>query len=311
MAAGSAALAVLAFAVPAVRTGTFVILGLSSSAAIIYGVRRYRPSGAWSWFAMAAVPTLASASGVLFVLLPGHIGYLKAYLWAVLLIRFAMFAFALIGLVGLARSLAYGPEHVRTSVIDVVILLFGAGLLAGIVATFPFVFGPDRPDFVEAVRAASAGTDVVILVAVLNLVIAVRWSVPVGLLAVGWLAALQFDAVYLLGGAARRGRRAQRGIWDGFCSGGAWGAAALLPGMADLRARDTSELQPGPDPAGLSGGCNAGAVGRCCSPRRCCERRGTCWCHRGIHDHARFGTRPPGRGHAGVAAAGIRRTQPA
>ena len=235
-----AALTVLTFASPAVGTGNFAVLGLSSSAAIIYGVRRYRPSGVWSWYALAAVPTLASASGVLFVLLPGHIGYLKAYLWAALLIRFVTFACALIGLVGLAHNRASGPEHVRTSVIDVVMLLFGAGLLAGIVATFPFIFGPDRPDLVEAVRAASAASDVVILVAVINLVIVVRWSVPVGLLAVGWLAALIFDAVYVFGGASSTWPTGTPGDlgWILFC--GAWGAAALLPGMADLRERDTA-----------------------------------------------------------------------
>ena len=235
-----AALTVVAFAFPAVRAGTFAILGLSSSAAIIYGVRCYRPSGQWSWFAMAAVPTLASAAGVLFVLLPGHIGYLKAYLWVALLVRLALFAFALIGLVGLARNRAYGPERMGTSVIDMVMLLFGAGLLTGIVAIFPFVFGPDRPDFVEALRAATAASGVVILVAVLNLVIVVRWSVPVGLLAVGWLGALSFDAAYLFGGEHSTwptGTPADLG-WILFC--GAWGAAALLPGMADLRERDSA-----------------------------------------------------------------------
>ena len=241
-----AALTVLTFAFPSVGTGTFAILGLSSSAAIMYGVRRYRPSSKWSWYAMAAVPTLATAVGVLFVLLPGHIGYLKPYLWAVVLIQFAMFACALIGLVGLARSRAYGPEHVRTSVIDAVILLFGAGLLAGIVATFPFVFGPDRPDFLEAVRAASTASNVVTLVAVLNLVAVVRWSVPVGLLAVGWLAALFHGAIYLLGGASSTWPTGTPGDlgWVLFC--GAWGAAALLPGMADLRERDTVSVSPAP-----------------------------------------------------------------
>ena len=306
-----AALAVLAFAFPSIRTGAFAILGLSSSAAIIYGVRRYRPSRAWAWFAMAAVPALAAASGVLYVLLPGQIGQLKPYLWAVLLLRFAMFVFAVIGLVGLARVVAYGPEHLRSSLIDVVILLFGAGLLAGTVAALPYVFGPDLPDFVEVARAVYAVTDVVIVVAVFNLVTGVRWSVPAGLLAVGTLAFLCIDAVYLLGDTDAAWPTGT--AWDlgWILFGGAWGVAALLPDMADLRAPGRASNSPAPIRFVFGGGCIAVAVGpaaRRVGGTTVVVRAGA---DRGIHDHARFGTRPLGRGHAGVAPAGIRRTRPA
>src|SRR4051812_6888215 len=96
-----AALAGLAFVLPALNTEVFAILGLSSSAAVIYGIRRRRPSPSWPWSAIAAVPALAAACGVLYELLPARVGHLEPYLWAVLLLRSAMFGFALIGLVGL------------------------------------------------------------------------------------------------------------------------------------------------------------------------------------------------------------------
>ena len=241
-----AVLTVLAFAVPAISTVAFAILGLSSTAAIIYGVRSYRPSRAWAWLAIAAVPALASAAGVLYVLLPGHIGHLKQYLWAVLLLRFAVFAIALIGLVGLAHTLTSGSKHLRTSLIDVVILLLGAGLLAGTVAVLPYVFRPDLPDFVEVVRAVDAVTDVVLLVAVLNLVTGVRRSATVGLIAVGSVAFLAFDTGYLLGATDKAWPTGT--AWDlgWILFGGAWGTAALLPGMADLRARESASLGAAP-----------------------------------------------------------------
>ena len=237
-----AALTVVAFAYPAVRTATFAILGLGSSAAIIYGVRRYRPSRAWSWLAIAAAPVLFAACGVLYVLLPEHVGQLGFY-WGILLLRLAVFASVVIGLVGLARNLS---EELHTSGIDVVIFLFGAGLLAGIVAALPFVSGPDLPTLDEAVRAVCVVTDVVILVAVVNLVTAVRWSVPVGLLAVGSLTFLIFDAILLVERADVAWPTGT--TWDlgWIVFGWAWGTAALLPGMADLRAPDRTSFSPAP-----------------------------------------------------------------
>ena len=242
----TAVVTVLASVLPAIRTGAFTFLGLGSSAVIIYGVRRYRPGRAWAWFAIAAVPALASAAGVLYVLLPGHIGHLKPYLWTVLLLRLAVFAFTLIGLVGLAHTLASGPEQKRTALVDLVVLLFGAGLLAGVVAALPFAVRPDLPDFVEVVRAVYAVTDVVLLVAVSNLLTGVRWSVPACLIALGSLSLLCFDAVYLLGGtdAAWPTGTAWDLGWIVFSA--AWGTAALLPGMADLRARDRASVNPAP-----------------------------------------------------------------
>ena len=126
------------------------------------------------------------------------------------------------------------------------ILLFGAGVLGGIVAALPVVLEPDCPNIVKVARSVYAVTDVVLLIAGLNLVTGVRWSAPVGLIAVGLLAFLSFDVVYLL--ASTDAAWPTGTAWDlgWILFGGAWGAAALLPGMAHLRARDQARVAPAP-----------------------------------------------------------------
>jgi diguanylate cyclase (GGDEF)-like protein len=233
------ALALVFLSVAPVRNLSLVLMGVSSSAAMGYGARRHRPSQRLVWCALAWVPAFYVTGRVVYNLLPGPVGTFKPYIWFAYAFYLAMSVLMLAGLVGLGRR----REPERTSMIDLAILLLGAGLVAAVGLAVPYVLMPGLPPGQTVARALFVVRDVAILVALFHLVAAVRWTAPVALLTVGALGYVSYDALFRLArihGAWIEGGWIDLG-WMLFLT--AWGVASLLPSMArvgGLGSRHTS-----------------------------------------------------------------------
>jgi hypothetical protein len=227
-----AALTVVFMAVRPVQGSVRALVGLSASAAIVYGVGLYRPARAWAWLALAAVPPLGAAGRLIYDLLPGGAGTLKPGIEIILAGLVVMSVIMTGGLIGMTRS----ADRDLTAVIDVAILLLGAGLLATILIAVPYAVTPDLPGIQAVARVLFVARDVILLAAVAYLATYVRWNGSVALLVSGVAGFLTYDVVLRLGrirGAILEGTAVELG-WLFFAA--AWGAAALLPTMATLGA---------------------------------------------------------------------------
>ncbi len=240
-------LTIVFMAAPPVQEGVRVLVGLSAAAAIVYGVRRYRPARAWAWIALAAVVPLSATGRLIYDRLPGAAGTLKPGIEFVSIVLVVMSGLMIGGLIGLART----AERDFTAVIDVAILLLGAGLLAAVIIAIPYAVTPDVPTIQAATRVLFVARDVLLLAAVVHLVRSARWNGSIALLVSGVGGFLTYGAVLRLArihGAILEGTAVELG-WLFFAA--AWGAAALLPAMATVGAPNAAVRQSVPLRLGL------------------------------------------------------------
>ncbi len=224
-----------------VRPVALAGLAVVSAAAIVVGVRRYRPAASIWWLALALSLVLDAAGSIVYDALPGVAGQPKPWNWTVWVSQGLMFVLFVTAIVGLARSTFRGVS----AAIDFAIIVLGAGLIGGIVVALPYASAADG--VVGAVRASYVLRDVVIFALAVHLATALRWTWSVAALLGGLLGFVTYDVLYRL--ARTRGERLSGDTIDlGLIAFFALvGAAALLPSMKRLdtpASRDARDASP-------------------------------------------------------------------
>jgi diguanylate cyclase (GGDEF)-like protein len=224
------ALAVVYVVLPPLQVGVIALAGFSGSAAMVYGVRRHRPVRPWPWYWLLIALLLSTAGQMISRLLPGPAGTYRLGSLILYGVLFVMSVLMVGGVIGLARS---APRDL-TAVVDVTILLLGTGLLAGVLLAVPYALTPDLPAVQATARVLFVARDVVLLAAIVHFATSERWNGSVGLLVVGVVGFLTYDAAYrfaLIRGVLLQGTGLDL-CWLLFAA--AWAMAALLPAMRQL-----------------------------------------------------------------------------
>jgi signal transduction histidine kinase len=185
------------FALPpsAVKAACYTALGLMVAAALVLGVRLYRPSHALAWYLLAVGQILFSVGDAIS----------NTYGWILHVdtpfpsladpLYLTVYAVQVAGLLILVR--AQTPGRDRSSLIDAVILATGLGLLSWIFLIVPYVRAPDLTLLQRMVSIAYPVADVLLLAVAVRL-----WrpgsarNVATSLLTVGLAALLIVDTVY-------------------------------------------------------------------------------------------------------------------
>jgi diguanylate cyclase (GGDEF)-like protein/PAS domain S-box-containing protein len=188
------------------------------------------------WLFLAGAVAASALSRLVYQRAP-----LPAYgpLWiGVHVAQLAMTVLLLLALLGFAGRAGLGAA----AAIDATIVVLGAGLLSTVLVTMLYAANqPPYGTFWVTLRAGYVFRDVLILAALIHLATVVRWSASFGLLCLGLLGLLSYDALFRLG---------QAGPWlSGAPADVGWllyfaatGAAALLPSMATIEvATDAAE----------------------------------------------------------------------
>ncbi len=179
---------------PASSAGVIVI-GLASVAAVAYGVRRYRPARATSWWLLASAVFINAAARVVYDALPGEAGTLKSFAWIVWSMHVAVLVLLIAGALGLARSTLRGAS----AAIDAAIIVLGSGLIGGILIAIPYASAPGVGDLWRSVRVAYVFRDVVVLALAIHLATAVRWNRSVKWLLSALFGLVAYDVLFRLG----------------------------------------------------------------------------------------------------------------
>jgi diguanylate cyclase (GGDEF)-like protein len=203
------------------------VVGVGSVAAVLYGVRRYRPVHATPWLLLAAALLLNITARLLYVALPGALGSLKPWIWVVWLLQLVMMVALTAGLLTLVRSTLRGAS----AAIDSAIIVLGTGLLGAVLIAIPYASTPGGNDLWSTVRVAYVARDVLILAAGIHIATAVRLTRSVVWMLAGLLGLLVYDVLFRVGrihGEWLGGTAIDIG-WLLFFA--AVGAAALTPSM--------------------------------------------------------------------------------
>jgi len=232
------------FALPpsAAKAACYTALGLAAVAAIVVGVRLYRPSHPLAWYLLAAGQFMFSAGDSINNTY-GWILHIEAPFPSIAdPLYLAVYVLQVVGLLLLVR--AQTPGRDRTSLIDAIIIATGLGLLSWVFLIVPYVRAPDLTLLQRVVSIAYPVADVLLLAMAVRLWRPGSAKNVASLLLTGGLAALLIvDAAYGLsqltigwvpGGALDL-------IWIVYVLG--LGAAALHPSMRSL-----SEQLPAPTP---------------------------------------------------------------
>ncbi len=231
----------LYFFVPSLEVPAWTAAGVGSTLAILLGVRLNRPEPPGPWLLLAgAVFTYAVADFVYYLALGHPDAGLNPRTDDVLYV--IMFVLLTAGLLRLTRTGA--AAHDRAALIDALIFMCGIGLLCWIFIVERRVVGPE-PDLIAKITAVAYPlADVAILAMVARLVVAVRWTPTVLLLAFGAAGMLVSDVIYRLiriEGSWTSGGPVDVG-WLAFYV--CWGAAALHPSMRALTAPRATARRP-------------------------------------------------------------------
>jgi len=215
----------------------FAAIGVFAAGAVLVGVRRYRPDRWRWWLVLAAAPLLDTSARIVYSLLPGPVGTLKPGVWVVWLLHLVMLAALVTGILGLARS----ALRAVSTVIDIAIIMLGAGLLFGILIAIPYAGEPGIGALWATVRVAYVARDVVMLALLAYIGLAGGRGPSSILVQAGLLGFVVSDVLFRLGRI--------RGEWllatpidaGWLLFAAAVGAAALVPSMVDF----AGQGQPG------------------------------------------------------------------
>jgi signal transduction histidine kinase len=231
-----AALAVAYYLVPPASAKLVVwpVIGFSSAAAIVVGIRRNRPDRALPWYLFAVALTLFALGDTLYAVRAraphDPAALFPSYVDAFYL---AFYPCMLAGLLLLIRARTPGRD--TASLIDATIISTGLALLAWVFLVVPHVRNPELGALQRVVAIAYPLADVLVLA------VAARLAVGTGRRPQAW-AMLMASLVALIVGDAIFGLQELNGTWH---QGGpvdlawaafyvGWGAAALHPSMAAL-----------------------------------------------------------------------------
>jgi diguanylate cyclase (GGDEF)-like protein/PAS domain S-box-containing protein len=221
------------YALPALRAGTWGLLGLSSVAAIVAGAAINRPASKLPWLLLAGA-NLCFVAGQLSFLVLTHILAVKlpfpSFADILYLLTYPLYAAGVLIFIWWRSA-----EADRRSLIDALTLTVGLALLSWIFLILPYVHNPALSWVQKSFAIAYPLGDVLVLAMLARLLAPGRArSRSVQLLTLGTVGMLVSDASYTLlqlHGSFRNGTIVDLG-WAVFYL--AWGAAALDPTMAEL-----------------------------------------------------------------------------
>ncbi|MFC7531753.1 PAS domain S-box protein [Actinoplanes sp. GCM10030250] len=191
------------------RAIEWIVLGLGSAAAIVYGVRRHRPARIGPWLLLAGAIVASAAGDVLTALNRPRVADVCFY---------AMFVLVACSLLQLTRAGAVLVDRAR--LID--LLAFACSAL---LVVWVFVIGDEDP--IGDVSGAYVIGALLLLAVVARLLVAVGRNISAVLLVIGAVGVLVSDIVQPLW----PGRLSESGFVVLYL---AWGAAALHPSMVRL-----------------------------------------------------------------------------
>ncbi len=221
------------------RDIAYCLIGLSSAAAILVGVRRNRPTHPAVWYLVATGTATWALADILYgwyqqpaqiAPLPslGNVFYLAAY---------PLFAAALLLLVGRRHDTLRGPDELE----DTAIVTVSVGLLAWVFLVEPIWTAAQVPLSNRLVGVAYPFCDVLLLALLMRLTTSTRVRNPTFLLAAGSVGALLVcDSVFAMG-LVVPALAAHTSVLDfgWLMSYVLWGAAALHPSMGELSSPQT------------------------------------------------------------------------
>ncbi len=233
-AAWMAALVVVYYARPGLRTETWGLIGLTGAAAIVAGVILNRPARKTPWLLLAVAQASFAAGQVSFLVaeLIGKQLPFPSFADVLYLATYPLYAAALLIFIRWRT-----PDRDRRSLIDAMTLTAGLGLLSWLYLVLPYADNPALSWLQKTVAIAYPLSDVLVLAIVARLLAPGSWrSRSVQLLTLGIVGQLvsdtSFGLIQLYGpGGFHNGTIVDLG-WAVIYA--AWGAAALHPSMTEL-----------------------------------------------------------------------------
>ena len=223
------------YARPGWHIAIWTAIGTAGAAAVAAGVARNRPRRRLPWLFLSAGIFAFAMGDTTYLFLTDVLGYPQPFPSLADLIYLGLFfPLAAAGMIGLARTSAAGRD--RASLLDALALTVGLGLLSWLFLIDPYVRADDLTWVQKAISIAYPLFDVLVLAILARLVISMRLTPAVLLMATGGVGLLVADVLYgfsrlgigaawLMGGPIDLG-------WIVFYA--AWGAAALHPSMVAL-----------------------------------------------------------------------------
>ncbi|WP_051808322.1 GGDEF domain-containing protein [Actinoplanes subtropicus] len=152
--------------VPAVKTTLYGLLGLSSAAVTVLGVRRNRPVVRWPWYLMAAGRVFFTAGDVSYWVQSEvlHHDAFPTYSDALYLVYYPALAIALLGLVRARR-----PGKDLPGLLDALVLSTGAAMLSWVFLIVPYVRAADISPLARVVSLAYPVADILVLAVLVRL----------------------------------------------------------------------------------------------------------------------------------------------
>ena len=180
------------------RSVTAALAGVSSAAAILVGIYRYRPPRPLPWLLLAGALFAYSLERTLYAALrlrppldSNGTRAIQQYVLQLLVGVFIVTAFFLF-------SRQRNAVQSRTAVVDTAIVVLGYGLLTWALIAQPWDSGPGLSTMQVILRNSFVLRDVIITASLAGFVTAVRWSPSVALLAAGILSLLAYGSLVRL-----------------------------------------------------------------------------------------------------------------
>jgi len=230
-----AVLTAVYYAFPGWHMAIWTAIGTASAAAVAVGVARNHPRRKLPWLLLSAAIFAFAMGDTTYLFLTDVLGQPQPFPSLADLIYVGLFfPLAAAGMLGLARTSAAARD--RASLLDALALTVGLGLLSWLFLIDPYVRADDLTWLQKTISIAYPLFDVLVLAILARLVISMRPTPAVLLMATGGLGLLVADVLYgfsrlgigaawLMGGPIDLG-------WIVFYA--AWGAAALHPSMVAL-----------------------------------------------------------------------------
>jgi diguanylate cyclase (GGDEF)-like protein/PAS domain S-box-containing protein len=216
----------------AARVVVYTLVGLSSVAAILVGVRRHRPASPLVWYLLAAGRLCYVVADVLFFTLQ-HILHVNRVPTVADAFYLGSYPFVVAGLLLVVRRRSPGGD--RAGLIDALIVATGAAVVSWVFLIAPFVGNPDLAVAGQVTSAAYPVADLTVAA------VAARLATGGGgrtaafrLVGAAVLGTLASDSIYVA--SQLRGTYQAGGLLDGgwLLVHLLWGAAALHPSMRRL-----------------------------------------------------------------------------
>ncbi|MFL6116140.1 MAG: putative bifunctional diguanylate cyclase/phosphodiesterase [Catenulispora sp.] len=221
------------FLAPGWHLLTWTVIGLGGAAAVLAGVRRYRPSRPAAWHLVAAALVTLIGGDTTYNLLTDVFGQVEPFPSAADAVYLTTYPLAAGGLLIMVRRRS--PLRDRAALIDAMIITTAMALLLWVYIITPTVAEKDQTWLANAVSIAYPLGDVLLLAVAARLATAGGLRGPaVRLLLLGVLGLTSSDIAYALVrlyGTWHVGSPADLG-WVVFYV--SWGAAALSPSMTAL-----------------------------------------------------------------------------